>query len=1183
MKKTLGLFLVLFVGIQKLVYAQTGIGTNSPNEQAVLEIQSVDKGVLFPSISLTSTTTFLGGISATASHTNMLVYNTNTATTTTGLDGAGYYFWNGSNWEKITGDTDGQSLAEVTAIGSSTFDVIQVGGIFDSGDLTVNGESSLQGDVRLGVFGGGQTLTVNALVDTNILFFGPGRDIASTATPVTNIFGDYIKPGSGNDLDLDTNDSSNRITFSNNTNIKAGVNSSTLFVGDDAGPDHYKFPSGTASRSPGQVLSLDTTTEQLNFTTLLTLPTATNDGATLRWDTTGNEWQESTDLRIAPNSSSEVWINQNLLPSSTLLDIGQPGNNFDEVYADQFLSSQTGSITFGTSNDSNKIYLKFEGDSPGNLVLNERNAIAGQNNTAFGYQTFNTAGTTGNNNVAIGHSVLSSSTGTGGNNVGIGTSALQNNLANDNVAIGNEALLANSQGTQNVAVGSNALDENTTGQYNTAVGYNALHANTTGENNIAIGKAAMADNITGQKNIVIGTDADVGVSDLENAIAIGFSTTVNASNTIRLGNTDIESIISSGTLTLDGVTYPNATGTAGQVLTVSSTTENLYFSTIPTLPASFDDGATLRWNLSATEWEATTDFRIAPGTGYSLPNAIWIEKSIIPSSTINLGQSGNEFEQTFTEELATSSDVLIFTTKLRSVYLKKDSTNLELTTNGSAIPASSKNNVAFGFDVMNSTSTSAEGNAVFGQNSLQSITTGDDNLAFGIAPLQDLTSGQYNVGIGKSALSELTTASATTAIGYGSGENARGSRNTAVGYLSMRGTPLSSGTDNTALGIKSVFDLTSGEKNVGVGNYALENITTGEKNVAIGVEALQGLLTGTKNIAVGYKALSDVLNSGNIALGDSAATNTDIGSNNIVIGNEAMDTNTDGSNNIIIGNLADVGLTNLNNAIAIGYNSTVNSSNTIRLGNTDVKSVISSGTLTLDQVTYPNTIGTAGQVLTVSSTLGKLYFADAAGSSTTPTLDQVTTTGSQTNNSIQVGALTVSSTTGLSIKNGSDRYFLPTTQGTAGQSLIVSTTTSQLVFSSPFYLLASHSGGYSLVDETDIGNFSVESNNGITMTGDSTFNLPAGKIYELVGYVRLSGGKGTKDIAVRFHNGSSYEGVSGAFMSMNYNSDASSGAPARAFIDATTSSKTITLRVNYVSSNGQQSAATGTYVSIKEL
>ena len=37
--------------------AQTGIGTNQPNAQSVLDIQSVDKGI-FPSISLTASTTF---------------------------------------------------------------------------------------------------------------------------------------------------------------------------------------------------------------------------------------------------------------------------------------------------------------------------------------------------------------------------------------------------------------------------------------------------------------------------------------------------------------------------------------------------------------------------------------------------------------------------------------------------------------------------------------------------------------------------------------------------------------------------------------------------------------------------------------------------------------------------------------------------------------------------------------------------------------------------------------------------------------------------------------------------------------------------------------------------------------------------------------------------------------------
>ena len=43
-------------------------------------------------------------------------------------------------------------------------------------------------------------------------------------------------------------------------------------------------------------------------------------------------------------------------------------------------------------------------------------------------------------------------------------------------------------------------------------------------------------------------------------------------------------------------------------------------------------------------------------------------------------------------------------------------------------------------------------------------------------------------------------------------------------------------------------------------------------------------------------------------------------------------------------------------------------------GKADITSMISSGTLTLDEITYPNAIGTTGQVIT---TAGQLYFADA--------------------------------------------------------------------------------------------------------------------------------------------------------------------------------------------------------------
>ena len=98
----LTLFLLFCCGT---LFAQNGLGTNTPNPQAALDIQSPDKGVLLPHISLTASNTFLQGVTATASHTGMLVYNTNTATNT-GLVGTGYYFWNATQWEKFIGDSD---------------------------------------------------------------------------------------------------------------------------------------------------------------------------------------------------------------------------------------------------------------------------------------------------------------------------------------------------------------------------------------------------------------------------------------------------------------------------------------------------------------------------------------------------------------------------------------------------------------------------------------------------------------------------------------------------------------------------------------------------------------------------------------------------------------------------------------------------------------------------------------------------------------------------------------------------------------------------------------------------------------------------------------------------------------------------------------------------------------------
>jgi hypothetical protein len=89
-RKFLLIVLVLF-SVQ--VFAQTGIGTTTPNASAKLDVFSTNKGFLPPRVTLTSTS----DASTIASPAEgLLVYNLGSV----GLQ-AGYYYWNGANWATI--------------------------------------------------------------------------------------------------------------------------------------------------------------------------------------------------------------------------------------------------------------------------------------------------------------------------------------------------------------------------------------------------------------------------------------------------------------------------------------------------------------------------------------------------------------------------------------------------------------------------------------------------------------------------------------------------------------------------------------------------------------------------------------------------------------------------------------------------------------------------------------------------------------------------------------------------------------------------------------------------------------------------------------------------------------------------------------------------------------------------
>jgi hypothetical protein len=107
MKKVLFFFL-----ISVHLYAQTGIGTTTPDASAKLDVSASNKGFLPPRVTLTSIT---DNTTIPNPATGLLVYNTGN---NVGLV-AGYYYWNGSSWATIATAT-GSGVSASYARGSRT-------------------------------------------------------------------------------------------------------------------------------------------------------------------------------------------------------------------------------------------------------------------------------------------------------------------------------------------------------------------------------------------------------------------------------------------------------------------------------------------------------------------------------------------------------------------------------------------------------------------------------------------------------------------------------------------------------------------------------------------------------------------------------------------------------------------------------------------------------------------------------------------------------------------------------------------------------------------------------------------------------------------------------------------------------------------------------------------------------
>jgi BMFP domain-containing protein YqiC len=237
-------------------------------------------------------------------------------------------------------------------------------------------------------------------------------------------------------------------------------------------------------------------------------------------------------------------------------------------------------------------------------------------------------------------------------------------------------------------------------------------------------------------------------------------------------------------------------------------------------------------------------------------------------------------------------------------------------------------NSAFGSESLRN-NTLGSANSAFGTTSMFSNTEGSDNSAFGIAALHHNTTGYYNSALGYGALYSNSTGGSNSGFGgFSLYANTTGGGNSAFGMNSLIAN--TTGNNNSSFGSNSMNANTTGGSNSAFGIYSLRSNTIGMLNSAFGGDSLRNNVEGSRNSAFGNASLYNT----NPTIG-----NTSEGAYNTAVGYGAGYYNTTGSQNTFIGYYAGQpygGNGALTNATAIGANATVDQSNSLILGASNV-------------------------------------------------------------------------------------------------------------------------------------------------------------------------------------------------------------------------------------------------------
>jgi len=478
------LLILIFLAFAMHAGAQVAINTDSslPDNSAMLDIKSSDKGILIPRM----TQTQRDGIANPA--TGLMIFQTDNS--------PGFYFNSGTSvspeWA-MTGTGSFWGVTGNTGISASTNFIGTTGNV----PLIFKANNAVSGMI-------------------NPIFFNTSLGYVSLQITTTGTYNTAFGRGA---LFTNTSGSGNTASGSQALNLNSSGSYNTA----------NGYFSMTSNTFGGGNTAAGTSSLGYN--------TTGNDNTALG----GNALFLNTTACKNTAVGADALFSQSFSPGSNW-DAYNVAVGYKALFSNQSTSYLNGIVNTGVG--SLALYSNTTGSY--NTAMGYGSMMhfsEGDYNTAIGYNSLIGAfpNGTGYQNTSCGAMALASVT-SGYNNCAFGHMALiVNSSGFDNTSTGVASLYSNITGNNNTANGREALRDNTTSN-NTAVGYHASQTTSSGFQNTSIGANSLVNNTTGSYNTAVGYNTGPNAVNLANTTCIGIDATATATDMVRIGNVFVNSI-----------------------------------------------------------------------------------------------------------------------------------------------------------------------------------------------------------------------------------------------------------------------------------------------------------------------------------------------------------------------------------------------------------------------------------------------------------------------------------------------------------------------------------------------------------------------------------------------------------------------------------------------------------------